>query len=141
VSFHDCTFDLREAERGEAIRRERELDALGKAVTRELAVINAKLDRLNEMLGVPAEVPKAASEPQREESPPEREHTEQLRELESPGLTVAQAMQRLGFTDRRAFFASVKLLGLSYSQPSPLKIFFHPADVEDAIERARTLRR
>jgi len=74
---------------------------------------------------------------QREESQAQREHSK----LESPGLTVTQAMQRLGFTDRRAFFANVKRLGLSYSQPSPRKIFFHPNDVEDAIERARTLRR
>jgi len=57
VSFHDCTFDLREAERGEAIRRKHELDALGKAVTRELAALHAKIDRLSEMLGVPAEEP------------------------------------------------------------------------------------
>jgi len=78
---------------------------------------------------------------QREESQTEREHTEQMRELESPGLTVAQTMKRLGFTDRRAFFASVKRIGLTYSQPSPRKIFFHPDDVEDAIERARTMRR
>jgi len=55
MSFHDCTFDLREAERGEAIRRKHELDALGKAVSRELAALNAKVDRLSEMLGVPVQ--------------------------------------------------------------------------------------
>jgi len=57
VSFHDCTFDLREAERGEALRRKHELDALGKAVSRELAALHAKIDRLSEMLGVPADAP------------------------------------------------------------------------------------
>jgi len=46
MSFHDCTFDLREAARGEAVRRKRELDALGKAVSRELTALHAKIDRL-----------------------------------------------------------------------------------------------
>jgi len=65
VSFHDCTFDLREAERGEHLRRKHELAALGRTVTRELAAIHAKLDRLSEMLGVPAEMPPVKLNPKR----------------------------------------------------------------------------
>jgi|GEM_PF-2139123 len=63
MSFHDHAYDAAyEAEKGEALRRKHELSALGKAVTRELAALNAKLDRLSEMLGVPvAEAAKPVS--------------------------------------------------------------------------------
>jgi len=58
MSFHDCTFDLREAEKGEQVRRKNELAALGKAVSRELAALNAKLDRLLELRGGQVAQPK-----------------------------------------------------------------------------------
>jgi len=52
-------------------------------------------------------------------------------------LTLAQAMERAGFTDRRAFFEAMQRLGVRPSKPSPRKTFFHPDDIEDAIARAQ----
>jgi len=52
-------------------------------------------------------------------------------------LTLAQAMERAGFTDKRAFFAAMQRLGVKPSKLSPRKTFFHPDDIEDAIARAQ----
>jgi len=52
-------------------------------------------------------------------------------------LNLEQAMERAGFTDRRAFFAAMQRLGVKPSRPSPRKTFFHPDDIEDAIARAQ----
>jgi len=52
-------------------------------------------------------------------------------------LNLEQAMERAGFTDKRAFFAAMQRLGVKPSKPSPRKTFFHPDDIEDAIARAQ----
>jgi len=58
--------------------------------------------------------------------------------LEQPEwLTLPQAMQELGYRDRRAFIAALPRLGLHAFQPSPRKTFFDAAD----IAHAKTLRR